>query len=61
MTGKDKKQKTVKISKTSKEYQRSKACKICGTFRGVISKYNLRICRRCFNEVAFDLGFKKYG
>lgn len=60
MTGKDKKQKTVKISKTSKEYQRSKACKICGTFRGVISKYNLRICRRCFNEVAFDLGFKKY-
>lgn len=59
MTTKDKKN-FKKISKTSKEYQRSKACKICGTFRGVISKYNLKICRRCFNEVAFDLGFKKY-
>jgi small subunit ribosomal protein S14 len=62
MTAEEKKQKKVlpKLSKTSKEYQRLKACKICGTYRGVIQKYNLRICRRCFNDIAFDLGFKKY-
>lgn len=62
MTAEEKKQKKIKpkISKTSKEYQRSKACKICGTYRGVIQKYNLKICRRCFNDIAFDLGFKKY-
>jgi|AntAceMinimDraft_15_1070371.scaffolds.fasta_scaffold187950_2 ribosomal protein S14 len=49
-----------KLSKTSKEYKRSKACRMCGTYRGVISKYNLYICRRCFNDFADDLGFKKY-
>jgi ribosomal protein S14 len=62
MTTTEKRDKKVlpKISKTSKEYQRSKACRFCGTHRGVISKYNLRICRRCFNDNASELGFKKY-
>jgi len=36
-------------------------CERCGTFRGVIRKYGLNICRRCFREVAEKLGFKKYG
>lgn len=62
MTTNDRKEKKVlpKISKTSKEYQRGKACRFCGTHRGVINKYNLRICRRCFNDFALELGFKKY-
>lgn len=62
MTTNDKKVKKVlpKVSKTSKEYQRSKACRVCGTHRGVIAKYNLKICRRCFNNLAEELGFKKY-
>ncbi len=62
MTTNEKRDKKVlpKVSKTSKEYQRSKACRFCGTHRGVINKYNLRICRRCFNNLALELGFKKY-
>ncbi|MEM0143534.1 MAG: 30S ribosomal protein S14 [Candidatus Micrarchaeaceae archaeon] len=36
-------------------------CSICGTSRAVIRSHNLYICRRCFREVAKDLGFKKYG
>jgi len=36
-------------------------CRICKTTRGVIKKYGLVICRRCFKEVAEDLGFKKFG
>jgi len=36
-------------------------CRLCGTSRGLIRKYGLYICRRCFREVASKLGFKKYG
>ncbi len=35
-------------------------CKICGNARGLIRSYGQYICRRCFREVAPDLGFKKY-
>ncbi len=35
-------------------------CVRCGSFRGVIRKYGLMYCRRCFREVAQDIGFKKY-
>ena len=34
-------------------------CQICGTSRGLIRSYNLYVCRRCFREVANDLGFEK--
>ena len=36
-------------------------CKLCGSSRGLIRKYGLYICRKCFREVAEDIGFKKYG
>ncbi len=36
-------------------------CRICGTARGLIRSHRLYICRRCFREVARDIGFKKYG
>ena len=36
-------------------------CRICRTKRGVISKYSLKICRRCFKEIAEDMGFRKFG
>lgn len=29
--------------------------------RGIIRKYDLMYCRRCFREVARDIGFHKYG
>ena len=35
-------------------------CKICGTRKGMIRKYGLGICRRCFKERATDLGWEKY-
>ncbi len=35
-------------------------CKICGASNGLIRKYGLYICRRCFREVGEELGFRKY-
>ncbi len=35
-------------------------CKRCGTTDGVIRKYGLGYCRRCFREIAPLMGFKKY-
>jgi len=34
-------------------------CDFCGTTRGMIRKYGLKICRRCFRLNATKLGFKK--
>ena len=36
-------------------------CRICGTARGIIRKYGLNICRRCFREVGEKIGFRKLG
>ncbi len=38
----------------------SKVCIRCGSMKGIISKYNLKYCRRCFREVAPQIGFNKY-
>ncbi len=38
----------------------AKKCRRCGSFRGVIGKYEMYYCRRCFREVAPEIGFKKY-
>ncbi|MFA5746344.1 MAG: 30S ribosomal protein S14 [archaeon] len=48
-----------KLSKTSKELKRTRVCRFCKTRRGLIRKYNLYICRRCFKDYAEKLGFKK--
>lgn len=48
-----------KLSKTNKILKRSRKCKFCETQRGLIRKYNLYICRRCFKDYATELGFKK--
>lgn len=39
----------------------TRICRNCGNSRGLIRAYGLQICRRCFREVAEDLGFRKYG
>lgn len=39
----------------------TRRCKLCGTVRGLIRAHKLYVCRRCFREVAKDLGFHKYG
>ncbi|MFH0906318.1 MAG: 30S ribosomal protein S14 [archaeon] len=48
-----------KYSKTSKELKRFRKCRFCETKKGLIRKYNLYICRRCFKNFAENLGFKK--
>jgi small subunit ribosomal protein S14 len=37
----------------------TRKCKICGTSRGLIRSYKLYVCRRCFREVAKNIGFEK--
>ena len=34
--------------------------RVCNSRRGLIRKYGLDICRRCFREYAADIGFVKY-
>jgi hypothetical protein len=34
--------------------------RITNNGRGIIRKYGLYVSRRCFREVAKDIGFKKY-
>ena len=36
-------------------------CRICGNARALIRSHKLYMCRRCFREVARNIGFKKYG
>ncbi|MFH1325007.1 MAG: 30S ribosomal protein S14 [Nanoarchaeota archaeon] len=36
------------------------SCRLCGNPRAHIGKYGLDLCRRCFRDVAHDIGFKKY-
>ena len=33
--------------------------RVCGSHHGVIRKYGLQMCRRCFRENAKDIGFQK--
>ena len=35
-------------------------CRFCGSAKALIRNYSLRICRRCFREVAEEIGFRKY-
>jgi len=35
-------------------------CRICGGQRGMIRKYGINLCRRCFKDYAEKLGFRKF-
>jgi ribosomal protein S14 len=35
-------------------------CRICGAKAGVIRKYGVQYCRKCFREHAEKLGFRKF-
>ncbi|MDK0713547.1 30S ribosomal protein S14 [Clostridium perfringens] len=37
----------------------SRYCRVCKNTHGLIRKYGLNMCRRCFREYADDIGFKK--
>ena len=34
--------------------------RVCNNTHGLIRKYGLDLCRRCFREYATDIGFVKY-
>ncbi len=54
--------KSVQEKKFETRFKRrgKRRCRICGTSKGLIRKYGMNICRRCFREKAEELGFKKY-
>ncbi len=35
-------------------------CRRCGSKDAVIQAYGLYLCRQCFREIAYSMGFKKY-
>jgi len=35
-------------------------CRRCGSTRAHIQKYGLKLCRKCFREIATSIGFRKY-
>ncbi len=35
-------------------------CKRCGRKRGIVRRYGIHLCRQCFREMAYELGFRKY-
>ncbi|HIH10214.1 MAG TPA: 30S ribosomal protein S14 [Candidatus Diapherotrites archaeon] len=37
-----------------------KMCSMCGTHKGVMGRYDMHICRRCFKDNAERIGFRKY-
>jgi len=43
-----------------REEKKKRRCRNCKTREAVIRKYGLNLCRRCFKELAEQLGFKKY-
>ncbi|KAI6709858.1 40S ribosomal protein S29 [Diplocarpon mali] len=38
----------------------ARACRVCTHKAGLIRKYGLNICRQCFREKAYDIGFVKH-
>ncbi|MDZ7688012.1 MAG: 30S ribosomal protein S14 [Halobacteriales archaeon] len=35
-------------------------CRRCGRRDGLVTRYEINLCRQCFREVARDMGAKKY-
>ena len=35
-------------------------CKRCGRKQGLVRKYDLYLCRQCFRDTAYQMGFEKY-
>jgi len=65
MMAEEKKQKTKKGKAWTRLLSRAKGrgnrkCRFCGNARGLVRRYGLNICRRCFREVGERIGFRKY-
>lgn len=45
---------------TKFKHRGKRKCRFCGNVRGLIVKYDLYVCRKCFRERANEIGFRKY-
>ncbi|MCK4237759.1 MAG: 30S ribosomal protein S14 [Candidatus Lokiarchaeota archaeon] len=50
----------MKLPSNKKYGKGQRVCRRCGTHRAIIRRYGLFICRRCFREIAKDIGFKRF-
>lgn len=50
----------VQKLETRFKHRMKRKCRLCGNVRGLIRKYGIYVCRKCFRENAGRLGFKKY-
>ena len=41
-------------------FGRKIGCIRCGRRRGIVRRYGLHVCRQCFREIAYEIGFRKY-
>ncbi|MCD6247779.1 MAG: 30S ribosomal protein S14 [Candidatus Diapherotrites archaeon] len=48
------------MSKKKEKKRWRKPCSICGRYAGVMKRYGMVICWRCFKHNAPKLGFRKY-
>ncbi|VDN10461.1 unnamed protein product [Dibothriocephalus latus] len=39
--------------------QGSRCCRVCSNRHGLIRKYGLNMCRQCFRQYCYQIGFKK--
>jgi len=49
-----------RVKKKIKMDAREQRCRVCGNNRGMVHKYGLNMCRKCFREHAESIGFEKY-
>ncbi len=60
MVGRKKTQFSEKKYESKFKGRGNRKCRFCGNARGLIRKYRLFVCRRCFREVGEQLGFRTF-
>ncbi len=49
------------MERSNKKFGRgANVCKRCGRKQGLVRKYGNYLCRQCFREIAYNMGFEKY-
>ncbi|MGA3199837.1 MAG: 30S ribosomal protein S14 [Halobacteriota archaeon] len=43
-----------------KKRREAHECRRCGRKQGLVTKYEIFLCRQCFREIARDMQFEKY-
>lgn len=49
-----------RLKKKFKMDARELRCRVCGNNRGMVHKYGLGMCRKCFKDHAKSIGFEKF-